>query len=179
MKILNKLMMGAAALVLLTGCSSAKSVDVKTFTEKAEEAWKNVPYTKVVVNGTISFQIESDVQEIKIKDIELPLKDGALDTDKAQEIDVTEENVIQYEMASLMVSMNAYYVGQSYGDILENSEASKGVEAKFYVGNGFKVTLKEDGNSATLVWDKYGMMTKMDQKTPDSGSMSLTAKYSK
>ena len=172
MKVLNKVMMGAAALVLLTGCSSMKSVDSKTFLEKATEAWKDVPYTEATINGSF----EMGEQKVTIKDVKLPVKDGTLDMTKAATMEIPEERQMEYTIAATFVQVNAVVIGTQYASY-EASEEN--IEVKFYVGNGFKVTAKDDKNSATMQFDKYGMLTKVTEKGDEAGNVSITVKYSK
>lgn len=53
-------------------------------------------------------------------------------------------------------------------------------DAKYFVGMGFKVTGKEDGNSFTACFDKYGNCTKLAGKVDGSKmNLSISYKYSK
>lgn len=83
LKVLNKLMIGAAALVSLTGCARGKGklkeVDADTFIEKAKEAWKDVPYTEATVNGSYEITYNSVTSKIEFKDVKIPIKDGAIE----------------------------------------------------------------------------------------------------
>ena len=153
MKVLNKFVMGAAALVLLTGCSSMKSVDYKTFHEKAVEAAEKraaeCDYTKVVVKGTI----KAGDQETKL-DRTLKVEKGVVKME-------TMEDMIPGTLASITA------------DTVSEEE-----ESKYYVGGGFKVTMKNEEGKGEATFDKYGLVTKYDVAIDDQ-TAKITFKWSK
>lgn len=155
MKVLNKFIMGAA-LVALTACSSAKSVDYKTFHEKAlEAAEKRVTecdYTKVVVKGTM----KSDGEESK------------LDTTLAVEKGVPKMESMEQMVAALLASMTA--------ETITDDD-----ESKYYVGGGFRVVADNEDVKGEAKFDKYGLPTlyKVEYKADSSNSTNITLKWSK
>lgn len=155
MKNLNKVVMGLAALVLLTGCSSQKKVSYEEFHKQAVEAYakvKDAGYTKVTVNGTVKVQ----GAEMKLDKVELTVKDGVITT-----VPTTTEQM----MAASVFSMNA-------ATIPEDKETT------YYVGGGFKVSTKTDEQTGEAKFDKYGLMTSY-KVTYGEEKMDLTAKWSK
>ncbi len=155
MKTLRKVVMGAAVLVLLTGCSSMKKVDYETFHEKAVEAVKGIPdagFTKVAVKGNVT----TGGQEIKL--------DGTY----------TVENGVVTSKPESTTDMIAISYLSITADLVPNEEI-----ASYYAGGGFKYTAKEDGNSGEVVFNKYGLITSVKSSDSDGNKMSVTAKWSK
>ena len=170
MKNLSKFFMGAAALVLLTGCASLKKVDYKEFHEKAVAAAKEENgYTKAVVDGTMKTTSGGKTVEYKLDKVELTgLTNGLVDVTKLSLSDLTSMSEEKL-MAMSIASMHAEDIGEA------NEE---GAEVAYYVGNGFKASGKDkDGNESTLEYNKFGLLTSM--KAKGTTEANLTVKWSK
>lgn len=153
MKILNKLVLGAASLVLLTACGPSK-VSYDKFHEEAVNAAKlEVPYTKVVLNGYTSYnglKVEFDKTTYEWKDGKASTNDNSVAA-----------------LAGLQVfAMNATVIGND-----ENFT--------YYFGNGsFKVTMKAEQDNGTATFNKYGLLTSMKGKAMGV-EHNFTVKWSK
>ena len=135
MKVLNKVMMGAAALVLLTGCNSLKQVSYEEFHNQAVEAsQKEVPFTKVSMKGKITYGgIELTLDGVK-------LEKG--------------ESGWEFKEGQTVSKVAALWV---IGDIAAVQGDGSEDGAKYYFGgDGFKYT--KDKSYKT--WNKYGLLTK-------------------
>lgn len=132
MKVLNKVMMGAAALVLLTGCSNLKEVSYDEFHEKAV-AVEEAPFTKVSMKGRITYGgVDISLDGVKLEK-----------TEKGWEF---KEGQSVSKIAALWVVNDVASV---------QGEGSEG--CKYYFGSaGFKYT--KDKSYKT--WNKYGLLTK-------------------
>lgn len=153
MKSLRKAVMGAAVLVLLTGCSSMKKVDYATFEEKAKEAIElrsDCPYTKAVVKGTL----KAAGQEIKL--------DSTLKVENA------------VAMAETADQMYAAMIANEGVELMLSGEAEN---TTYYVGGGFKVEAKDGDNKGTVTFDKYGLLT--SYKVSGEVEANVTVKWSK
>ena len=141
MKNLRKAIMGAAVLVLLTGCSSMKKVDYAKFHEEAlaaAEARETCGLSKVVVKGTVT----SEGQEIKI-DSTLGAENGVLNGEGVE------------DMYDLVAAMIASTTAESVPEAGENEGVT------YYCGGGFKYEQKLDDLKGTAVFNKYGLLTSM------------------
>ena len=154
MKVLNKLMIGAAALTLLTGCSLLQQkVSYEKFHEKAVAAHdKGHSYVKAVLNGTM----EASGMSIKFEKLEYTYASG----------------VWQAKDSSVAAYAGAMIVGTEAISVTDEEGQT------YYVGNGFKVTMKDDDGTGTAVFNAAGLMTSM-KTTADNGKMNVTVKYSK
>lgn len=152
MKALNKVMIGAAALFLLTGCGPQK-VTYEKFHEKAVAAHdKGHSYTKAVVNGTS----ESSGTTTKYSKVEFVLASGTW----------------QPKEASLTNVVLSVFVGMEAQSVTEEEEST------YYAGNGFKVTSKSDDGNGSASFNAAGLLTSIKSTSGDS-KFNLTVKYSK
>lgn len=153
MKILNKLVLGGAALVLLTACGPSK-VSYDKFHEEAVNAAKlEVPFTKVVLNGYTNY----NGLKVEFDKTTYQWKDGKPTTDDNSVAALAGLKVFVYDAA---------FVG--------NNESFT-----YYFGNGsFKVTMKAEQDNGTATFNKYGLLTSMKGKV--SGvEQNFTVKWSK
>lgn len=133
MKVLNKVMMGAAALVLLAGCNSLKQVSYDDFNSKAAEAaQKEAPFTKITMKGSISYMgVSVTLNGVKLEK-----------TEKGWEF---KEGQAASELAALAIIAATAATQAEVAD------------AKYYVGNsGFKFQSKE---GYVTLWNAYGLQT--------------------
>lgn len=146
---LNKLLLGCAAVVLLTGCSSLKKVDYDKFHEQAVAAHdKGHSYKTASVSGTI--------------------KDGSTTT-KIDKMTFTYTTTLGLKawvpddgssaIIALVLNADASTVG--------NSDSRT-----YYAGGGFKVEDKETKDTA--VYNAAGLVTSMS-----GDGYKYTVKYSK
>ena len=133
MKVLNKVMMGAAALVLLTGCANLKEVTYDEFHEKAL-AVEEAPFTKVSMKGKITY----GGIELTLDGVKLEKGESGWEFKEGQTVS---------KVAALWVISD---VAAVQGDGSEEG-------GKYYFGgDGFKYT--KDKSYKT--WNKYGLLTK-------------------
>ena len=134
MKVLNKVMLGAAALVLLTGCANLKEVSYEEFHNQAVEAsQKEVPFTKVSMKGKITY----GGIELTLDGVKLEKTDTGWEFKEGQSVS---------KIAALWVISDVASVQPDGGE-----------GCKYYFGgDGFKYT--KDKSYKT--WNKYGLLTK-------------------
>ena len=156
MKVFNKLMLGAAALALLPGCSLFQSkVSYDKFHEKAVAAHdKGHSYTKAVVSGDMS----GSGLSIKMDKIEFVLASGVWQP--------------KGDSSGFDVMAASAYVGMEARSVPEDDEST------YYVGNGFKVTMKDDDGKGTAQFNAAGLLTSYKAES-DSSKANITIKYSK
>ena len=154
MKVFNKLMIGAAALTLLSGCALLQSkVSYDKFHEKAVEAHeKGHSYKKATANGTV----ETMGMTIKIDNVKFTYSDGYW---------TSSDNSVGASIAVGIVNTEAYMVTEDE-------------DSTYYVGGGFKVTISNEDGKGTAKFNSAGLMTSYDVKLDDN-TMKLTVKYSK
>ena len=155
MKVFNKLMLGAAALALLPGCSLFQSkVSYDKFHEKAQAAHeKGHSYKKAVVNGTM----ESGDMTIEIKKAQFTLKDGVWTPGD-------DVGLMPALVGAMILAEEAYLVPEDE-------------QTTYYVGGGFKTVTKDDDSTGTMVWNSNGLVT--SAKGSGESKVNLTVKYSK
>ena len=152
MKVLNKIVIGAAALVLLTACGPSK-VSYAKFHEQAEAAIKKeVTYKKVTVKG----KIEASSTTLSL-DVEFTMKDGSWD--------MTKGDVVSGAMAIVFLSETADLVP-------EDSKTT------YYAGGGFKTVSKDDDGSGTMTWNSYARLTSAKGKS-DGAKVDVKLSWSK
>ena len=154
MKVFNKLMMGAAALTLLSGCALFQSkVSYDKFHEKAVEAHeKGHSYKKATANGSV----ETMGMTVKIDNVKLTYSDGYW---------TSSDNSVGASVAVGLVNTEAYMVTEDD-------------DSTYYVGGGFKVTMSNEDGKGTAKFNAAGLITSYDVKA-DNSTMKLTVKYSK
>ena len=153
MKVLNKVVIGAAALVLLTACGPAKTTYEK-FHEKAvaaAEKAKEVSYSSVVLDGSMK---DDEGKTQKFDKITIKFNKGAFEA----------TNLLHLEevAAALLLNASCAYL------------APKEDNTTYYAGNGFKISYKSDEGTKTATWNANGLLT----STVD-GDAKITVKYSK
>ena len=120
MKALAKVMMGVAALVLLTGCGPSKTT-YDNFHKKAQEAHeKGNSYTSATLSGTSE-------------------DDGSKTTIKSKKF--TKTSLGWQAVDGVLDNLYLIYVGAEAASVGENEDAT------YYAGNGFKYTL--DGTTVS------------------------------
>ena len=156
MKVLNKVVLGMASLVLLTGCMS--KTNYSDFHKKAVEAEEKAPeYKKATAKGNVKLKVltaevsyDVDCKFVKNEDgdweVDGEKGDGAL-------------------TALAYLSYRASMVGDS-GDIT------------YYAGNGFKATAKDEDSSTSYVFNQYGYVTSAKGQS-ESGKVDLKFTWSK
>ncbi len=160
MKVLNKVVIGMAALVLLTACGPSKCSFEKFSEEARAAAEKDPDYKKAVVKGTIKTKTLGVESELKI-DHTFEEKDNGWEMTKG-EADLGAAAALVY------VEIRAW---QFAGDEAEE-------DATYYCGGGFKVVGKNEEGSATYVFDKYGYLTSAKGKA-EGKDLNVTVKWSK
>ena len=133
MKVLNKLVVGAAALVLLTACGPSKVSYAKFHEQAVAAVKKEVSYKKVTVKGTAS--ASSVTMNL---DLEYTLKDGNWEMTKGDAVSAT--------VGIVLIAFTA--------DGIEEDE-----KTTYYAGGGFKVTREDDGEKATMTWNANARLT--------------------
>lgn len=167
MKVLNKVVIGMASLVLLTAC--APKCSYAQFHEKAvAAAEKDSGYTKAVVNGTA----KNGNTTYEFKNVELKVTNGRYDI----------SNVTLSELANYTAEQIAAYgmIGIEAKDVAEKQQGdeqeSQGT-VTYYAGSTFKLVVKDDKNSATYTWNKFGLLTSL--KSSGETETNLKVKWSK
>ena len=147
MKLRTVLPMLAVATFALAAC--APKVDYAKFHEKAVAAAKEDPgYKKVTIKGTLKGSAGG--MSIDVKFDHVYEKDGS-DWKKSK----GEDGLIVEMMAGALVSMRAE-------DVPEDKDY------EYYAGGSFKVVMKDDGDKATITFDKYGYVTSEKGKAEGS-----------
>ena len=158
MKTLNKIVMGCAALVLLTGCST-KCTFAKFKEEATKAAEKDPGYKKCVVKGSataggqgMSLSFKLDHEFIK--------------TENGWVLNKGEEGMSE---AAAVVLMTYRAVDFTY---------QEDADCTYYAGNGFKIVEKTDDGEATMKFDKFGYVTSNKGKG-EKYNADVTVKWSK
>ena len=152
MKVLNKIVIGAAALVLLTACGPSKVSYAKFHEQAVAAAKKEVSYKKVKFSG----KSKTSSTEITLSAV-YELKDG-----KWQ---MTEGGAVEAVVTATYIAMTA--------DTIAEDEKST-----YYAGNGFKVTRQDGDDKATMTWNEYGLLTSAKGKA-NGAEVDISLKYSK
>ena len=160
MKVLNKVVIGMASLVLLTACGPSKCSFEKFSEEARAAAEKDPEYKKVVVKGTVKAAVVGISAEIKLNHTFAQDEDG--------DWEMTDGEATTASVALGYASMRAVMF---CGDEAEE-------DATYYCGNGFKVVGKNEDASATYVFDKYGYVTSVKGKA-EGADVNVTVKWSK
>ncbi len=157
MKVLNKVVIGMASLVLLTGCMS--KTGYSDFHSKAVEAEKKAPeYKKATAKGEIITTILSAETKVTVDCKFVKNSDGDWEVDG--------ENKDGALVAVFYLSFRASAVGDS-GDYT------------YYAGSGgFKATSKNEDSAASYVFNKFGYPTSVKGKS-DSGNVNLKFTWAK
>ena len=165
MKILNKVVIGAAALVLLTACGPSK-VSYDKFHEQAlEAAKKENGYTKAVVKGKAKMKDEGKTVEYTFDSLEFTgYTNGRM---SALEIAAAEAAAV------LKGEVYAIAVGLTFNTA---EIAPKSDKLTYYTG-GFQIVQEEDGVKQTVKYDANGLPTSI--KLAGDGSGSVTISWSK
>ena len=165
MKVLNKVVIGMASLVLLTAC--APKTTYADFHEKAvAAAKKDSGYTKAVVNGTS----KSGNTTYEFKNVELKVTNGRYDV-----TNVTLSEVANYTAEQLAAYALIAVEAQSVTEKQQDDE-SKGT-VTYYAGSTFKVVAKDDNGSATYTWNKFGLLKTL--KSTGDNETNIKVKWSK
>lgn len=159
MKVLNKVVLGVAAMTLLVACGPSK-VSFEKFQEDARAASQKDPgYKKVTVKGSVKANVVVANVESKLDHVFAQDENGDWQLEKGDE--GTSLVAVGY------VSMRAVQLaGQEDED------------CTYYSGNGFKVAGKNEDASATYVFDAYGYVTSVKGKA-DGADVNVTVKWSK
>ena len=152
MKVLNKVVIGAAALVLLTACGPSKTTYAKFHEEAVAAAKKEVSYKKAKFAG----KLKTDNTEITLS-ATYEYKDG--------QWKMTDGGVVEALATASFIALTAQTVPED-----ENTT--------YYAGNGFKTVTKTDDGTSTVTWNANGLLTSLKGKT-ESGNANFTLKYSK
>lgn len=154
MKVLNKVVLGVAAMTLLVACGPSK-VSFEKFQEDVRVASAKDPnYVKAVVKGSAKAGIGGLNMEAKFDHV-FEKKDSGWEMTKGDAVTGVAALVYVNERAAL-------YAGQ------ENENAT------YYSGGGFKVELKGDDGTSTYVFDAYGYVTSVK-----GDGVNVTVKWSK
>ena len=158
MKVLNKIVMGCAALVLLTGC--ATKCTFEKFKEKATEAaQKDSGYKKCVVKGSAKASALG-------MDISLTLDHEFVKTENGWQLQKGDEGASGAAAAALMAYRAVDFTYKEDAD------------CTYYAGNGFKIVEKTDDGDATMKFDRFGYITSMKGKS-ESYTADATVRWSK
>ncbi len=154
MKVLNKVVLGMAAMTLLVACGPSK-VSFEKFQQDVREASAKEPnYVKAVVKGNVKGGIATVSVEVKLDHVFEKTDNGW---------EMTKGDAVSGTVALGYVSERAaLYAGQ------ENENAT------YYSGGGFKVEFKGDNGTETYVFDAYGYVTSVK-----GDGVSVTVKWSK
>lgn len=152
MKVLNKFVVGAAALVLLTACGPSKISYAKFHEQAVAAIKKEVSYKKVTVKGTM----EASSTTLKL-DVEFTMKDGSWD--------MTKGDVVSGAMAIV-------FLGETADLVPEDSKTT------YYAGGGFKTVSKDDDGSSTLTWNANARLTSAKGKA-DNAKVDIKLSWSK
>ena len=155
MKVLNKVMLGAASLVLLTGCMN--KTNYSDFHEKAVAAEEKAPeYKKATAKGTVYQTLLGAEVTVKVNCKFVKGEDGwEVDGEKAD--------------GSLVAMWYLTYRASAVGNSGDYT---------YYAGNGFKVTAKDEDSSTSYTFNSYGYVTAAKGKS-DSGKVDLKFTWSK
>ena len=167
MKILNKVVIGMASLVLLTACGPSK-VSYDKFHEKAVEALKaENGYTKAVLNGSVSGEDGGVKYEVEFKDYEVTgLTNGHIDLTKLSIADA----------AALLTDTKK---AMGYGLVNYDAASVKNDEGTtYYAGDTFKCEFKDGDEKGTVSFNKYGLLQSLKGKY-ESGKADISVKWSK
>lgn len=124
-----------------------RRVDYSTFHDLAVNAHeKGHSYTRAKVNG----YIEGSSANERMNNIEFELVDGTWKSTR-------EETILQNMYAYLMLSIEAYSIADSE-------------QNNYYCGNGFKISINEDGTSGYVLFNTEGLLTKYKFDTFDASS---------
>ena len=153
MKVLNKVVIGAAALVLLTACGPSKTTYAKFHEQaaKAAEKAKEATFSKVVLSGSAK---DDEGKTQKFDNITIKFEKGTFTATNITHLD---------EVAAALLLNGVQAVG-----VPEEKDTT------YYAGNGFKVEYKAEDGKKTATWNAQGLLT----STVD-GDAKLTVKYSK
>lgn len=158
MKVLNKIVMGCAALVLLTGC--ATKCTFEKFKEEANKAAEKDPgYKKSVVKG--SAKVSTFGAEVS-----LTLNHEFVKTENGWQLQKGDEGAASLAAAALMAYRAVDFT------VKEDEDYT------YYAGNGFKIVEKTDDGEATMKFDKFGYITTMKGKAAEYNA-DVTVKWSK
>lgn len=158
MKVLNKIVMGCAALVLLTGC--ATKCTFEKFKEKATEAaQKDSGYKKCVVKGSATAGGQG-------MSLSFTLNHEFIKTENGWVLNKGETGMSE---AAAAVLMSYRAIDWTYK---ENANCT------YYAGNGFKVVEKTDDGEGTMKFDKFGYVTSDKGKT-ENYNADVTVRWSK
>lgn len=154
MKVLNKVVLGMAAMTLLVACGPSK-VSFEKFQQDVREASAKEPnYVKATVKGSAKAGIGGLNMDAKFDHV-FEKKDTGWEMTKGDAITGVAAALYVNERAAL-------YAGQ------ENENAT------YYSGGGFKVEFKGDDGTEAYVFDAYGYVTSIK-----SESVNVTVKWSK
>lgn len=152
MKVLNKVVIGAAALVLLTACGPSKTTYAKFHEQAVEAAKKEISYKTVKFAG----KFKMDNTEITLS-ATYEYKDG--------EWKMTDGGIIEAAATASFLAMTAETVTED-------------ANTTYYAGNGFKTVTKSDDGTGTITWNANGLLTSLKGKA-EGGNADFTLKYSK
>ena len=155
MKVLNKIVMGAAALVLLTACGPSKC-SFEKFQEEARAASQRDPgYAKLTIKGTI----ESNSLKITLDNV-FEKKDSGWE--------MTKGDLVNGSIATALSQLRAVdYAGKEEDGVT------------YYVGGGFKVVEKDDDGTNTITFDKFGYVLTTKGKVSDYGKSDVKFSWKK
>lgn len=155
MKVLNKIVIGMASLVLLTACGPSKCSFDK-YKEQANAASEKDPgYKKVVVKGSVKTSLVGITAEVKL--------------DHTFEKDGDDWKLTKGDEGAGAVAALAAASARAWDYAVSENE-----DATYYAGNGFKVEIKSDEQNATYVYNSYGYMTSSKASGSSEGSVKLT-----
>ena len=158
MKTLNKIVMGCAALVLLTGCATKCSFE-KFQTEAKAAAQKDPGYQKAVVKGSAEGSLLGATISFKFDHTFVKTENGWT-------LSKGEEGAAALAAASL-IAYRAVDFAQA-----EDKDCT------YYCGFGFKIVEKTDDGESTMKFDNNGYVTSV--KGEASGmNCDVTVKWSK
>ena len=159
MKVLNKIVLGLAMPLMLTGCldilgGGYNEVSREEFFEAAVEAFpEESPYKKVTCNG----KVVSEGETTTFKNIEVGFDD---DWEPSED---EETYAKQYTVAMLITFINA--------PTISSEEPEDEFDVHWYIkkdNKGFKVSEKADGEQLELLFEEYGLLSSYVGKSSTS-----------
>lgn len=152
MKVLNKVVIGVAALALLAACGPTKTTYAKFHEQAVAAVKKEVSYKKVKFSG----KFKASSSELTLSAV-YEYKDGKWT--------MTEGGAIEAVVTASFLEMTA--------DLVIEDE-----KTTYYAGNGFKTVIKSDDGDGTATWNSNALLTSAKGKY-NGGNADVTLKYSK
>ncbi len=162
MKVLNKVVIGMASLVLLTACGPSK-VSYEKFHEKAVEAAKvENGFTKVEVNGKATIKEEGKKTEYTFDKVTVEgFTNGRMSaTEFTAKLAILAASGKELEALALSLAANT-------AEVIGNDSSSV-----YY--DDLSASYEKDGEKRTIKFDKNGLPTSFKFSGDESGSLKLS-----